>query len=347
MSKITSDPRLPIVKDEKIRPLTQRLYELFRQYAIAHNKSYMWDTEGTAAPTTGTWAISQMCKNTSPTTGTTIIGWVCTASGTPGTWAEISSGTHRELLSSSRTYYVRTDGSNSNNGLENTSGGAFLTIQKAVDVVCSLDMSIYQVTIQVADGTYTTPVVLKHYIGAIEPLITGNTTTPANCIISTTSANCISCNLAGVSWSVSGLKLTTTTSGNALNIVNGSRLNFTNMDFGSVAGTYGTHILADRGAIVTASGNYNITGGGFAHAWPIYTGGIFITNRTITITGTPNFSGAFLYSRFGYLEADTTTYSGSATGTKYNISMNAVAYTNGYTLPGNVTIAPATGAQYS
>ena len=87
MSKIVSDPRLPTVNDEKIRPLTQRLYELFRQYAIAHNKSYMWDTEGTAAPTTGTWAVSQTCKNTSPSeTGSLVIGWVCTVSGTPGTW---------------------------------------------------------------------------------------------------------------------------------------------------------------------------------------------------------------------------------------------------------------------
>ena len=91
MSKIVSDPRLPTVNDEKIRPLTQRLYELFRQYAIAHNKSYMWDTEGTAAPTTGTWSVSQMCKNTSPTTG--IIGWVCIASGTPGTWSTIQTST--------------------------------------------------------------------------------------------------------------------------------------------------------------------------------------------------------------------------------------------------------------
>lgn len=37
MNKITSDPRLPTVIDEKLRPLTQRLYELFRQFTNAVN----------------------------------------------------------------------------------------------------------------------------------------------------------------------------------------------------------------------------------------------------------------------------------------------------------------------
>ena len=61
----------------------------------------------------------------------------------------------REQLTANRTYYVRTDGSDGNNGLANSSGGAFLTIQKAIDTVAALDLSIYNVTVQVADGTYT------------------------------------------------------------------------------------------------------------------------------------------------------------------------------------------------
>jgi hypothetical protein len=45
--------------------------------------------EGTAAPTTGTWALGDVVYNTTPTAGggaSPFIGWVCTTAGTPGTW---------------------------------------------------------------------------------------------------------------------------------------------------------------------------------------------------------------------------------------------------------------------
>ncbi len=93
--KLPLDPRLPIVADERIKLLNYRLYELFREYSKAFNDSYMWDTSGTAAPTTGTWAQGDKCKNTAPTElGTAgskylVLGWACVSSGTPGTWKDI------------------------------------------------------------------------------------------------------------------------------------------------------------------------------------------------------------------------------------------------------------------
>lgn len=86
------------------------------------------------------------------------------ASDSSGNWRCVSfnyvSG-YRARLSANRTYYVRTDGSDSNNGLANTSGGAFLTIQKAIDVALALDISIYAVTITIGAGTFAQNLVIN------------------------------------------------------------------------------------------------------------------------------------------------------------------------------------------
>jgi hypothetical protein len=42
-------------------------------------------TFGSAAPTTGTWVVGDVCFNTG-VTATTSPGWSCTTAGTPGTW---------------------------------------------------------------------------------------------------------------------------------------------------------------------------------------------------------------------------------------------------------------------
>jgi hypothetical protein len=47
-------------------------------------------TYGTAAPTTGTWAVGDKRWNTAPAAAGTP-GWVCTTAGTPGIWKTMAS----------------------------------------------------------------------------------------------------------------------------------------------------------------------------------------------------------------------------------------------------------------
>jgi hypothetical protein len=40
----------------------------------------------TAAPTTGTWNQGDFIRNKTPSGGSPVLGFICTVSGTPGTW---------------------------------------------------------------------------------------------------------------------------------------------------------------------------------------------------------------------------------------------------------------------
>src|SRR5262249_34509389 len=63
----------------------------------------------------------------------------------------------RPRLTGNTTYYVRTDGNDGNDGLTNTAGGAFLTVQAAFNKLMAVDCNGYPVTIQAADGPIAPP----------------------------------------------------------------------------------------------------------------------------------------------------------------------------------------------
>lgn len=255
----------------------------------------------------------------------------------------------REVLSADRTYYVRTDGSDSNTGLVDSSGGAFLTIQKAIDVVGALDISIYTVTIQVRSGTYTGGVLISGpWVGTGVVHLLGDTTTPTNCVISTTSANAITVT-GGGRLRLGGFKIQTTTTGYGVQALNNANITITGaMNYGAIAHY---QIDAQYGGIIVISANYTISGGGLYHWSATATGLISAVVITITLSGTPAFSQQFARSsRAGVLEVHLNTFSGSATGTRYLADTNGVIFTNGAGatyLPGNAGGSVASGGQYA
>lgn len=251
----------------------------------------------------------------------------------------------RERLTANRTYYVRTDGNDNNTGLANTSGGAFLTVQKAVDTVCNtLSLAGYAVTIQVADGTYTGATTLKPLPDNGSVTIQGNSGTPDNVLISTTSANCFSASGARANYTIKDLKVQTTTAGFGLYAADSASLWFSNINFGACAGR---HMVVESSGSITATGNYSISGSSPVHLLALMFGKITIINKTVTITGTPAFSVAFAYGeQIGVFYLTGNTYSGSATGTRYTMTQNSVC-TSGVTLPGSTAGGVSTGGLYS
>jgi hypothetical protein len=252
----------------------------------------------------------------------------------------------REVLAANRTYYVRTDGSNSNNGLSNTSGGAFLTVQKAIDVITgTLDMFGFDVTIQVADGTYTGSTVMANaQVGAGQISIIGNLTTPANVLFSVTGGNVFQANYGDII--IRGVEMRTTTSGTCLIASGRSTVRFDTIRFGAAVNG---HVFADGGTCI-ARGNYSITGGTSQHWWARNGGTINADFRTITLTGTPAFSTTFALTQGGYILAGVMTFTGSATGARYNAQLCGVINTVGggaSYFPGNASGTTATGGQYA
>lgn len=252
----------------------------------------------------------------------------------------------REVLLANRTYYVRADGSDSNTGLVDSAGGAFLTGQKAIDTVAALDLSIYDVVIDIANATWTAPIVLKTLVGAGSVTLRGDTTTPANCIISTTSASCITGAAVRGNWKIEGFKLQTTTSGQCISLSDGTRLTATGlMEYGACASI---HISLSNGSVFTATANYTISGNATNH-WSAVNSIIDVSSVTITLSGTPAFSQFLNAQRVSYLRVFGITFSGSATGSRFNVITNSVVFTNNAGLtyfPGNSAGTIDSGGRY-
>ncbi|WP_378943798.1 DUF2793 domain-containing protein [Mesorhizobium sp. ANAO-SY3R2] len=249
----------------------------------------------------------------------------------------------RELLTANRTYYVRTDGSDANNGLSNTSGGAFLTIAKALAVTAALDGATYNVTVQVGPGTWTVPIVLPQFIGSGTWTLQGDPATPSNVTLNVTGI-CLTASAINSTWRVSGFKLQATQHG--IYVDANSTLRYASIEFG---GCTTSHInVANRGSAI-AYGNTTISGGALIH-WYL-SGGSFVIDagKTITIVGTPAFANFVQCDGASVAMVNQNTFVGSATGKRYSAITNSVINVNGAGaayLPGDVAGTTATGGQY-
>lgn len=272
------------------------------------------------------------------------------------TFAKIAAGTVREVLTAARTYYVRTDGNDGNTGLVDSAGGAFLTVQRAIDVVAALDASIYDVTIQVRDGTYNMPrIILRRPVGSGTMRLTGNTAAPANCVLNNTSngtagsSGFISATSSGgPGWIVDGFTFQknagggTATTANAI-YVNGTSLVTSRNVFDSATGAAWTiGCLVESLGALTQDRDFTISGN-YSTFWQAQSQGQITFNGApspvATLTGTPAISASFCRASLGGVFVGRGTFSGAATGVRHSfVSGGTFSVTGGSTsyFPGSL-----------
>lgn len=254
----------------------------------------------------------------------------------------------REKLTAARTYYVRPDGSDANDGLANNAGGAFLTIQKAIDVVFgTLDLDAFNITIQLGDGTYTAGGnATAPRLGTGLVTIQGNATLPQNVIVNAASIGCFRA-ASGASLIVKDMELRTTSGINCLVAAIGGFIQFGGVRFGTSGSN---HIRTEIGGLVEAIGNYSIVGNASSHINMGLGGIVRVSGRTIMLTGNPAFGAAFVLGTTGGMAVlNGNTFPGAATGKRYDVTLNAGVNVTGAGvnyLPGDVAGTTATGGVY-
>ena len=252
------------------------------------------------------------------------------------------------------TYYVRTDGSNSNAGLVNDAGGAFLTIQHALNVAAA-DMVISgssDVSIYVETGSYAEylvlPAILRAGSGRLK--IVGNGSDPTDVVVRSVSAEYCG------DWILQYFSIENVeavSNYNALLVGRGASVECNAMDFGS-AGT-GRQIFVRDGGRVLCS-DYTIGGGGKSHIKTEAGGAYVFSGSAITFTASATYSESVVQclTGLGHVELtgvsfDVSTFSATVTGKRYDINANGVCNTGGggaSFIPGSVAGTTATGGQY-
>ena len=255
----------------------------------------------------------------------------------------------RAQLAAPRTYHVRADGDDGQDGLADTAGRAFATIQKAIDTAAALDLSVHDVTIQVGPGTYGS-FIMKSCVGAGRVVIVGDESTPTNVGIASTATLDVLARAQNVTtlYHLRGLSFTAA-HGSVIGVqAQGvSHVYFRNCDFGAFS-SGSTHIDAQFGGTVEADGNWRVSGGATTHLRALVGGTLYVSSRTITLAGMPAFTSFIRVSRLSEATMSGITFAGAATGQRFQVDLNGVI--NGAAsptyFPGDIQGVQASGGRY-
>jgi hypothetical protein len=249
----------------------------------------------------------------------------------------------------------------SGTGISATPTVAFITLQGAIKYLQqSIDPGNFKVTVKAACAggggvaLYGNTSVNMPLIGGNQAtntpsvIIEGDTTTPSNCLAQDLGAiGSVFAVEQNANVQIQGFLISSTTPGGyGILSDTGANLWLGNMTYGAMSGGGNpAHINAHAGGRAFCLTSYSVTGTSGFH-WSIERGGFLeCAGITITITGTPNFTGAFAYAdNGGQIYSPGVTFSGSATGVRYFAqymgSIHTLSASTTY-FPGNSAGTPA------
>lgn len=287
---------------------------------------------GIAARTgTDTWAVRTITAGD----GITITNG-SGASGNP----TIALTSSRITLTGNLTIYVRKDGSDSNDGLTDTAGGAKLTIQAAINLAeDEYDFNGFTVTIQVRTGTYTENIAINARIGGGVLALLGDTSTPTNVVLIGSSTDTITMGASGAIVdlvTINGFEIRANSGDYGINNQATGHLEIgANMVFGTSTSATAHMAVTWRTAQIHAAA-YTISGNADRHI--DCDAGIIQCNATPVISGSRTFGTFARWRNHGHLICLGTASTGSVTGTRFSGEENGCANVNGTAatyFPGN------------
>ncbi|GLR48802.1 DUF2793 domain-containing protein [Shinella yambaruensis] len=272
-----------------------------------------------------------------------------------GTGAVSFPNTHlqggRERLVADRIYYVRTDGSNGNDGLSNSAAGAFKTVQHAIDIAYgTIDLGPHHVTIQLGDGVYDGSLQIQApHVGSGTITLAGNAGTPASTVVARSAPFNYALHVTG------GAEITIrdfeirSASNTVLATLGGKVRVRSGMRFGLNASASSAQLLAQTNGIIDAgTASYAVVGNAGWHYRALIGGVISASNAVVDVSGR-NFATAFAQGeRLGIVSALSASFTGSATGKRYAAFLNGVVFTSGgpNLFPGDTAGTTESGGQY-
>lgn len=232
-----------------------------------------------------------------------------------------------------------------------------LTIQKALDLLCAMDMTIFAGAVQVAGGTYNEATSTKPTVGGSSYVLRGDTTTPGNVIINNAGGwGCFYVN-GPWNWSIQGFRLTASGSNSGgIFGFNGAVITASNIEWGA-CGSY--HIWMNNGAYMTwGGGTMAVVASGTSFFALLQQGGkLDLRGMTLSFSANPTAYTTFMSMNDGgdaLMSGITFTNKSFVTGKSHDLTMLSGINSAGGTetgvsryLPGNADGTKATGSQWA